>query len=108
MHTASRCSTLSSRAAMLTSGMFEPCPLTIRMRRKPWRDQRAALVEQRLHEHVPAQRHRAREVHVVRGVAVDLGREEDRPRVAAPVEALRSRPSATASTSRTSVSIGRW
>ena len=54
--------------------------------------ERAALVEQRLDEDVPAQRHRAREVEVVRRVAVHLGREEDRLRLALPVEALARRP----------------
>ena len=32
----SRRSSISSRAAMSTSGTFEPCPFTNRMRRKPW------------------------------------------------------------------------
>ena len=67
-----------SRAAMSTSGWLEPWPLTIRMRSKPWWQSERPWSTQRLDEHVPAQRDAAGEVEVVRRVAVDLGREQQR------------------------------
>ena len=51
-------------------------------------DQAPALVEQALDEDVPAQRHRAGEVEMVRRVAVHLRRAEQRLRLALPVEPL--------------------
>ena len=50
--------------------------------------ERAADVEQVLDEHVPAQRDRAGEVHVVRRVAVDGGRKQERVPGTARVDAL--------------------
>ena len=76
---AAGCSTLTSRAAMSTSGWFEPCPLTIRMRSKPWWQSERPRSSRYSTKHVPAQRDGAGEVQVVWRVAVHRGRETGVP-----------------------------
>ena len=76
---ASRSSSMMSRAAMSTSGTFDPCPFTKRIRRKPWCKQAPADVDEVVDERLPADRDRAREVHVVGRVAVRHRREKKRP-----------------------------
>ena len=76
-------STIRRRAAMSTSGTFEPCPFTNRMRPNPCRCRLRPMSQQAVDERLPVDRDRPGEVHVVRRVAVGHGRQEQRPARAA-------------------------